>query len=73
MKTASKKERPVPKKCICGKGGVTVKSRFGTMVSCPNPIQCEGNFRTQWRRNEELAIVEWNSLVESHKFRKVSR
>ena len=58
-----KDEKPVPKPCICGRGGILVVNRGKKMISCPNPISCPGNLRTLWYGNEESAIVEWNNLV----------
>ncbi|MBE6977635.1 MAG: hypothetical protein E7438_03225 [Ruminococcaceae bacterium] len=69
MKEKNKKEKPVPKKCVCGKGGIIVKSRFGKMVTCPDPLKCSANLRTMWNSHEESAIVEWNGLVDSYAFR----
>ena len=65
MKEKPKKEKPVPKNCVCGRGGILVKSRAGKMVTCPDPVNCKENLRTMWNRHEESAIVEWNNLVDS--------
>lgn len=67
MAQKAKKEKPVPKPCICGKSGIVVKSRAGKMISCPDPVSCEGNLRTVWHRHEESAIVEWNNLVAGYR------
>jgi hypothetical protein len=58
-----KAEKPVPKPCICGRGGCIVVSRGKKMVSCPAPLKCPGNLRTTWRSSEDEAVVEWNNLV----------
>lgn len=65
-----KEEKPLPKKCVCGRGGIIVKSRAGKMVTCPDPMNCRGNLRTLWHGHEESAITEWNNLVDSYAFRK---
>ena len=64
-----KKEAIIPVKCVCGKNACVVKMRALKMVSCPNPERCRGNLRSAWNRNEEAAIVEWNNLVESFRFK----
>lgn len=66
-KPETKKGEPLPMPCICGRGGITVKSRAGKMITCPDPVNCPGNMRTMWYGNEESAIVEWNGLVATHK------
>lgn len=66
MSEKVKKEKPVPVCCICGKQGVTVRSRAKKMVSCPDPVNCVGNFRTKWNSSEDAAIVEWNTLISSY-------
>lgn len=58
-----KKEKPIAKKCVCGQEAITVKTRNGKMLSCPNPEKCSANLRTAWHRKEETAITEWNVLV----------
>lgn len=69
-KAESKKEKPTPKKCVCGVAAITVTYKGKKMVSCANPEQCQGNLRTQWRRTTDEAIAEWNNLVESFKYAK---
>ena len=61
-----KKEKPVPICCICGKKGVTVESDQ-KMVSCQDPENCVGNFRTVWHSSEDAAIAEWNTLIRSYR------
>jgi hypothetical protein len=61
----AKKEKPTPKKCVCGADGIIVKSRSGKTVSCPDPLNCKANLRTMWNKNQDSAIVEWNGLVDS--------
>lgn len=56
-------EKPLPKKCVCGKEPVLVSIRGGRMYSCRNPMKCCGNLRTVWHKSEILAVNEWNSLV----------
>lgn len=58
-----KKEKPIAKKCICGREAITVKTGYGKMLSCPNPEKCNANLRTAWHKKEETAITEWNTLV----------
>lgn len=65
MKETVKKEKPAPKRCLCGAAAITVKTRHGKMVTCPNPMNCPVNIRTTWRRSEDAAIAEWNTLVRS--------
>ena len=66
MKKNEKKEKPTPKRCVCGETAITVKTRLGHMVSCRNPLKCVTNLRTTWRKSEDAAIVEWNTLVSSY-------
>ena len=63
MKTKEKKEKPVPCMCKCGKPGIIVKNRSKKMVSCPDPANCSGNWRTAWNGSELSAILEWNALM----------
>lgn len=63
MKKTEEKEKPTPKRCVCGAEAITVKTRHGKMISCPDPMNCPGNLRTTWKRSEILAIAEWNNLV----------
>lgn len=65
MKKTEKKEKPTPKRCVCGAEAIIVKSRSGKMVSCPGPMRCKVNLRTMWHKHEDLAIAEWNSLIDS--------
>ena len=65
MKETKKKEKPIPKRCVCGSEAILVKTRSGKMYSCPNPINCKANLRTRWHKGDEQAIVEWNGLVDS--------
>lgn len=65
MEKEKKKEKPTPKKCVCGAEAITVKTRFGKMVTCPNPMSCSHNLRTAWKKSEDAAIVEWNTLISS--------
>lgn len=66
MKKQEKKEKPVPKKCVCGAEAITVKTKHGKMITCPNPLRCKGNLRTTWKSNEDLAIAEWNALISDY-------
>lgn len=63
MKNGEKKEKPTPRKCVCGKEAIIVKARPGKMVTCPDPVNCPGNLRTTWEKHEDLAIAKWNSLI----------
>lgn len=65
MEKKTKEEKPVPKRCICGAEAITCKTKHGKMVTCPNPAKCGGNLRTRWLKSEDLAIKEWNALVNS--------
>lgn len=60
-----KKEKPTPKRCVCGAEAIIVKTRSGKMVSCPDPLNCKANLRTAWNSHQDLAIAEWNNLVTS--------
>ena len=60
-----KKEKPIPKRCVCGLEPVLVKTRSGKMMSCRDPLNCVSNIRTRWNKYEESLIVEWNSLIDS--------
>ena len=62
-KKAETKEKPTPKKCVCGKPAITVKVRRGKMITCPDPMSCQANLRTRWSSHESTAIAEWNNLV----------
>lgn len=65
MDKAKKKEKPTPKRCVCGSEAAYVKTRSGKMYTCPNPLGCKANLRTRWNKNKDQAIVEWNGLVDS--------
>lgn len=56
------KEKPIPKRCLCGSVGIVVKVKGKKMVSCPDPVNCRGNFRTQWFSSEEQAVSAWNHM-----------
>lgn len=65
MKKTEKKEKPTPKRCVCGAEAAIVKTRSGKMISCPDPTNCDANLRTMWNKHLDMAIVEWNGLVDS--------
>ena len=65
-KKAEKKEKPTPKKCVCGLEAVIVKNRSKKVVSCPDPLNCRGNLRTMWESGEESAINKWNKIGRAH-------
>lgn len=65
MKKTEKKEKPTPKRCVCGLNAAIVKTRSGKMVTCPDPLNCRANLRTTWHKHEDMAIAEWNSLIGS--------
>lgn len=56
-------EKPIPLRCKCGKMGVPVKLKGGWIVSCPDPLNCVGNFLTYRKSTEIAAIEEWNNLI----------
>lgn len=65
-KKAPKKEpaeKPQPLRCKCGKLGALVKLKGGWIVSCPDPLNCVGNFLTCRKSTEKAAIEEWNNLI----------
>ena len=45
--------------------GRSSKIQIKKMISCPDPENCVGNFRTAWHSSEDAAIVEWNTLIRS--------
>ena len=65
MKKSEKKEKPTPKKCVCGAAPITVKARAGHMVTCPDLANCSANMRSAWQKNLDLAIADWNTQVDS--------
>lgn len=67
MPKKEKPKKPVPVPCVCGRGGIVVKTRAGKMITCPAPTVCEANLRTLWRSNEEAAIIEWNQMIASYR------
>ena len=69
MDKTTKKEKPIPKRCVCGLAAAIVNQRGKKMVTCPNPERCQGNLRTMWHGHELSAIAEWDSLVDSYQWR----
>lgn len=65
MKKTEKKEKPKPRRCVCGSAAILVKNKGKKMISCPDPINCRSNLRTMWKSKEDAAIAEWNGLVDS--------
>ena len=67
-----KKEKPTPLPCICGKAPVTVKSRPGSMLTCPDLLNCPRNIRTTWHRSggADSMVTEWNKLVTQAEYEK---
>lgn len=72
-KQAEKKEKPFPKKCICGREAIIVINRGKKMVPCPDPLNCTGNHRTMWHGHTESAISEWNGLIDSLRFQSLRK
>lgn len=66
-KAKEKQEKPVPKPCVCGPGGITVNTRAGKMIACPNPCKCPGGLRTRWHGDVDSAVIEWNNLVTGYR------
>ena len=62
-----KKEKLVPKPCVCGRTAVIVKARGGKMITCPEPMKCKANLRTRWAGHEQTAVAEWNNLVAGYR------
>lgn len=59
----AKTEKPEPKLCKCRQHPIITKRRGGgTMISCPEPLKCDGNFRTPWFPSEEQAVIYWNGM-----------
>ena len=65
MKKVEEKEKPKPKRCVCGLEAITVKSKGKKLISCPDPMNCRANLRTMWKTTEDAAITEWNGLVDA--------
>ena len=68
-KAKPKKEKPIPKRCVCGKMPTTVSVRGGRMLTCPNPFACPGNLRTRWNKSIDAATVEWNGVVSEFRYK----
>lgn len=66
-KEKPKKEKPIPKRCVCGKQPAVVKIRRGVMLTCPDFTHCPANLRTRWVKGIDAATVEWNGIVDSYK------
>lgn len=62
-KEKTTKEQIFPIRCKCGLDPIVVKSKHGKMVSCRDPMNCCGNYRTLWKRTEKEAIETWNSFI----------
>lgn len=65
MEKTEKKEKPKPKRCVCGSEAIIVKNRGKKMVSCPDPLNCRANLRSMWKSSQDAAIAEWNGIVDS--------
>lgn len=63
MKKATKADKPVLARCICGAPPAIVRNRGKKLISCPDPARCSGNYCTGWHPNEEAAVVQWNVLI----------
>lgn len=61
----AKKEKPVPRLCLCGKNAAIVSFKGKKAVSCPNPERCMENLKTEWYSHEQQAIAAWNALIDS--------
>lgn len=48
-------------------GGITVNTRAGKMIACPNPCKCPGGLRTRWHGDVDSAVIEWNNLVTGYR------
>ena len=56
-------DKPRPLRCKCGLDPCIVKLKGGYVVSCPDPVNCVGNFLTYRKSTEKAAIEEWNNLI----------
>lgn len=57
-------DKPTPRRCPCGRSAVLVSARgCGKMVTCPDPLECVGNYRTPWFKTELQAINYWNDFT----------
>ena len=57
-------KKDIPKNCRCGKQGIVVYCRGNKkMVSCPDPLNCPGNYRTIWCSSVQQAIRLWNDDI----------
>lgn len=62
-----KKDKPMPVRCACGREAAVLVFRGKKMISCPDPENCVGNFRTLWKGRKEEAIAEWDNMIGSFK------
>lgn len=60
----TKKEKPVPRLCLCGKNAVIVSFKGKKAVSCPNPERCAENLKTEWYSHEQQAVAAWNAQID---------
>ena len=44
---------------------VTVASGVPADEDRTDPMNCEANLRTMWNKHQDMAIAEWNGLVDS--------
>ena len=51
--------------CVCGHSPVTVKSGKRWLLACPDAMRCA--VRGAWAANEQQAIKNWNTAVETAK------
>lgn len=63
--TKPKEEKAVPAVCVCGAAPCLVNHRKRHMVCCPSTLSCAK--RSRWWTNEQAAIKDWNTIVNSGK------
>lgn len=59
----NKQEAEVARVCVCGRTPCTVKHKSKFMISCTAPMECA--MRGQWKANEQEAIKNWNTAIQS--------
>lgn len=64
-KTKPKEEKAVPAVCVCGADPCLVNHKKRHMACCPKIQSCA--LRSRWQKNEQLAIKEWNDIIENRK------
>lgn len=64
-KDKQKKKKETARPCVCGRPPCAVKHKSRHMIACPDMLTC--GLRGRWRSNEQDAIIDWNTTVNSAK------